>query len=213
MNELNHLIIEYPDFIEESSNKKVKCKNLGEKFAFINSFIFDYLKEYHIPVAFIKPQNKNSLWFYRYHKFPFSVKILNTADKRISRIFTVKENSPLNIPIFEYHLGPGKDNCISENHLTSFEICSNEDLRLINRICSKINAVLRSFFERRNASLVELSCFFGKTDDKLWLVDDFTPRSLKVIPVNNDHMIDPYKFSTSAEIKKYTDYLHNIMSL
>jgi phosphoribosylaminoimidazole-succinocarboxamide synthase len=212
MNEHNHLIIEYPDFIEENGNKKVKCKNLGEKFAFINSFIFDYLKEYHIPVAYIKSDEQHNLHFHKHHKFPFSVKILNIADKRISRIFSVKETSHLNIPILEYHYGNGKDTCISENHLISFDICTADEIRIINRICSKVNAVLRSFFERRNANIVEISCYFGRTDDKIWLVDDFTPRSMKVIPVSDSHNVEPYKFTTSVEIKRYTDFLYNLMS-
>jgi phosphoribosylaminoimidazole-succinocarboxamide synthase len=213
MNEHNHYLVEYPDFIEENHNKKVKCKNLGEKFAFINSFIFDYLKEYHIPTAFIKTQDKASLLFYKYSRFPFSVRILNNADKRIARIFSVKEHSLLNIPVFEYHYGSGKDSCISENHLISFDVCSNEDIKIINRICSKVNAVLKSFFERRNASLVEITCYFGKTEDKIWVVDDFTPKSLKVLPLTDGNELDPYKFSTSLEIKKYTDYLHHLMSI
>jgi phosphoribosylaminoimidazole-succinocarboxamide synthase len=212
MNEHNHLIVDYPDFIEENGHKKIKCKNLGEKFAFINSFVFDYLKEYHIPVAFIKTDGNHNLHFHKYQKFPFSVKILNIADKRISKIFSVKETTPLNIPIFEYHYGTGKDSCISENHLISFDICSNDDLRLINRICSKVNAVLRSYFERRNANLVEITCYFGKTDEKIWLVDDFTPKGMKILPFNNENNIDPYKFATSIEIKRYTDFLYNLMS-
>jgi phosphoribosylaminoimidazole-succinocarboxamide synthase len=211
MNEQNHLIIEYPDFIEENGNKKIKCKNIGEKFGYINSFIFDYLKEYHIPVAYIKSGHKNLLHFHKYEKFPFSVKILNIADRRVSKIFSVKEGSQLNIPILEYHYGTSRDSCISENHLISFEICTNEEIRLINRICSKVNAVLRSFFERRNATLIETSCYFGKTDDKIWVVDDFTPKSLKVMS-NDGVNIDPHKFTTANEIKKYTDYLYNLMS-
>jgi phosphoribosylaminoimidazole-succinocarboxamide synthase len=211
MNEHNHLIIEYHDFIQENGNK-IKCKNLGEKFAFINSFIFDYLKEYFIPVAYIKTEPKGHLHFLKHQKFPFSVKILNVADKRIAKIFSVKEGSNLNIPILEYHYGTAKDSCISDNHLISFDICTNEDIRIINRICSKVNAVLRSYFERRNGSLIEISCYFGKSEDKIFLVDDFTPRSMKVVPLNNDLNIDPHRFATSSDIKKYTDFLYNMMS-
>jgi phosphoribosylaminoimidazole-succinocarboxamide synthase len=212
MNEQDTIVIEYPDYIEENSSKKIKCKNLGEKFAHINSFIFDYLKGYHIPVAFLKPGGHTALLFHKYDKFPFSVKILNTADKRIARIFSVKESTPLNIPIFEYHYGNGRDSCISENHLLSFDICSMEDLKLVNRICSKVNAVLKSFFERRNSSLIEITCYFGKSDDKVMVIDDFTPKSLKVMPVGEDHNLDPHKFSSANEIKKYTDYLFNLTS-
>jgi hypothetical protein len=61
--------------------------------------------------------------------------------------------------------------------------------------------------------MAETTCSFGKFDDKIFVVDDFTPRSLKVIPLIKDNKtIDPYKFATAAEIKHYTDQLYNLMS-
>ena len=213
LDEQDYLIFEYPDFYSENGDKKVKVKDLGEKFATINSFFFDYLKGYHVPAAFVKTHDKNALKFVRYEKFPFSVKILNTVDKRTSKLFGKKENELLDLPIFEIHFGNGNDTLISESHLVAFDLCSNEDYKVITRICSKVNAVLKSFFERRSLMLAEATCQFGKSDEKIFLVDDFTPRSLKVLPSNKeDKWVDPYKFSTSAEIKNYTDHLLNLMS-
>jgi phosphoribosylaminoimidazole-succinocarboxamide synthase len=206
-------MVEYHDYYLDSNNNKVKCKNLGEKFASINSYFLDYLKEYHIPGAFLKLENKNSLIFQKYDKFPFSVRILNLIDKRTARIFNKKEFETLILPLFELHYGKGKDALISESHLIAFDLCSLEEIKVINRICSKINAVLKSFFERRNSFLAEVTCYFGKNEDKIFVIDDFTPSSMKVVPVNRDnHFIDPYKFGTSSEIKQYTDHLFNLMS-
>ena len=212
LDDKDFLTVEYADFYQ-SNGKKVKVKNLGEKFASINSFFFDYLKEYHIPAAFIKTYDKKILKFIKHNRFPFSIKILNIADKRTAKIFSRKEGDLLTLPVFEIHYGNGKDSLISESHVIAFDLCSNEDLKIINRICSKVNAVLRSFFERRGYLLAEATCSFGKIDEKIYLVDDFTPQSLKVIPLNKDNKeIDPYKFSTSAEIRHYTDHLFNMMS-
>jgi phosphoribosylaminoimidazole-succinocarboxamide synthase len=205
--------IEYQDYVVDLSDNKIKSKNLGEKFASINSFFLDYLKEYHIPSSFLKLENKTHLRYLNHNKYPFSVRILNIIDKRTSRIFHKKEFENLPLPLFELHYGIGKDTLISESHLISFDLCNVEDYKIINRICSKINAVMKSFFERRNSLLAEVSCHFGKLEDKIYLVDDFTPASLKVIPLNKDnHYIDPYKFGTSSEIKHYTDHLFNLMS-
>lgn len=211
--EKDYLVIEYEDTFSPNGDKKIKIKNLGEKFASINSFFFDYLKEYHIPAGFIKIHGKNSLKLIKHQRFPFAVKILNIADKRTSKIFGIKEGEVLNLPIFEIHTGNGKDSLISESHLIAFELCTVEQLKLINRICSKVNAVLKSFFERRGFLLAEATCHFGKYEDKVFLVDDFTPKSLKIVPINKEEkLIDPYKLTTSAEIKHYTDHLFNIMS-
>jgi phosphoribosylaminoimidazole-succinocarboxamide synthase len=204
--------IEYHDYYS-NGNGKVKCKNLGEKFASINSYFLEYLREYHIPGAFIKTDGKSSLIFQKHDKFPFSVRILNIIDKRTASIFDKNEFDPLVLPLFELHHGNGKESLISESHLVAFDLCTIEEIKIINRICSKINAVLKSFFERRNSLLAEVTCSFGKNEDKIFLVDDFTPASLKVIPVNKENnFIDPYKFETAAEIKQYTDHLFNLMS-
>jgi phosphoribosylaminoimidazole-succinocarboxamide synthase len=211
--DLTYQTVEYPDYILDFNNNKIKSKNLGEKFAVINSFFLDYLKEYHIPSSFLKLENKTHLKYLEHNKYPFSVRILNVIDKRTSRIFHKKEFENLPLPVFELHYGNGKDTLISESHLISFDLCNIEDYKIINRICSKINAVLKSFFERRNSLLAEVTCHFGKLEDKIYLVDDFTPSSLKVIPLNKDnHYLDPYKFGTSAEIRQYTDHLVNLMS-
>jgi len=205
-------VIEYHDYYC-NGNGKIKCKNLGEKFASINSYFLDYLREYHIPGAFLKLEGKNTLLFQKYDKFPFSVRILNIIDKRTGRIFNKKELDPLVLPLFELHHGSGKDSLISESHLIAFDLCTIDEIKTINRICSKINAVLKSFFERRNSLLAEVTCSFGKNEDKIFLVDDFTPPSMKVIPLTREnHFIDPYKFGTASEIKQYTDHLINLMS-
>lgn len=213
LDEKDYFLIEYFDFLSINGDKKVKIKGLGEKFASINSFIFEYLKEYHIPAAFVKSHDKSLLKFIKYKKFPFSIKILNVVDKRTSKIFNKKEGELLGLPIFEIHLGDSKDSLISESHLLAFDLCSMEEFKIVNRICSKINAVLKSFFERRGYLMAETRCDFGKFEDKIFVVDDFTPRSLKIIALNKDIKgPDPYKFTTSAEIRHYTEHLFNIMS-
>lgn len=204
----NYIFVEYEDIIESYKNKKMKVKGVGEKFASINSFFLDYLKEYHIPVAYVKNISKSVLKFIDHKKFPFSIRILNAADKRTAKIFNIKEFEPLNLPLFEFHFGNRQDSLISESHLISFDLCTYEDLKLINRICSKVNAVLKSFFERRGEILAEMNCTFGKAEEKIYVVEDFTPISLKILPVEiNNKSLNPYKLTTPAQFRKYTDHL------
>ncbi|MGD8307302.1 MAG: phosphoribosylaminoimidazolesuccinocarboxamide synthase [Ignavibacteria bacterium] len=211
--EQNYFRVEYSDFFYSTQNKKVKVKDLGKKFASINSFFFDYLKEYHVPCAFIKSHQDNSLVYIKYDELSFSVKILNACDKRTAKIFSLKEGDPLDLPVFEYHYGDNKNSLISESHLTAFDVCSNEDLKVINRICSKVNAVLKAFFERRNETVAEVTCTFGKYEDKIYLVNDFSPMSLKIFTNGNTKKwTDPYRLKTSNEMRKYTDFLFNITS-
>lgn len=210
----NYYKIEYFDSYETSDGKKVKVKDLGNKVTFINAFFLDYLKEYHIPSAFLRKDGDNSLKFSTNNGFLFRVKILNNTDKRNAKIFGMKEGSPLTLPVFEFHYGCGKESIISESHLIAFNLCNPEDMKLISRICSKINAVLKSFFERRNEILAEVCCHFGKYEEKVFLVGDFSPASLKIFPKDESvKWTNPYRLSTAAEVKKYTEHLFNIASV
>ena len=206
--EQGYQLVEYEDFFFPQKSKKVTSKELGEKIASINSFFFEYLKGYNIPCAFVKKTGRKNLLFLKYTEFPFKIRILNAADKRIAKIFSIKTGSALDLPVLEYHFGDSRDSMITESHLISFNLCSYDDLKLMNRLCSKINAIIKSFFERRNEFLVELTCGFGKFEGKIFLIDDFSPISMKILKNESDGKLpDPYKIETPAQMKKYSDHL------
>jgi phosphoribosylaminoimidazole-succinocarboxamide synthase len=209
--EPNLKLVEYNDFFMTSKNKKVSVKSLGEKSTLLNSYFFEYLKGYNIPCAFIKKATKNSLQLLNVNDFTFRLKLLNAADNRTAKIFSIKPGSALELPIQEYHFGDSKDSVITESHIISFNLCSYDELKIINRLCSKINAIVKFFFERRNVSLVELTCIFGKFEGKIYLIGDFSPVSLKILSSKLDEILpDPYKIETFAQMKKYTDYLFKL---
>lgn len=205
--EQGYQLIEYEDFFLQG-NKKITLKNLGEKVASINSYFFEYLKGYNIPCAYVKKIGGKNLLFLKYTEFPFKIRILNAADKKIAKIFSIKTGVTLELPVLEYHYGDSKDSMITESHLISFNLCSYDDLKLMNRLCSKINVIIKSFFERRNEYLVELTCGFGKFEGKIFLIDDFSPFSMKIIKNESDGKLpDSYKIETPAQMKKYSDHL------
>ena len=202
----------YEDYIFNGKSKKIISKNLGANFAKINSFLLDYLKTYHVPVASVKMVCNNTIKFIKYSPISFSVKVLNYIDKRTAKIFGKNENEHLDLPLYEYYFGDGNNNLVSESHLISFNLINFEQLKTINRICSKVNAVLRSFFERRGVFLGEVTCSFGKHGEKIYLVNNLTPLSLKITEQNNKNkFIDPYKLETPAKLRNYTEYILNLI--
>lgn len=206
----NSYIIEYKDQVHLDGKRIVKFKELGQKFAFINSFFFDYLKSYNIPTGFKKCID-SSVHFQNHTRFPFTIRVFNIVDKRIAKLFEKKEGEDLSIPIFEFLYGNAKDNLITESHLISLDICPIEELKTMKRICSKVNAVLKSYFERRNTVLAEFKCVFGKDEDKIFVVDNFTPKSLKVLSSTPDaKSITPYKFKSPVEFRDYVEFISSL---
>lgn len=207
------MLVEYYDFFITQKNIKVAAKNLGEKTALLNSYFFEYLKGYNIPCAFMKKDDKKKNQVINVVDFRFRVKVLNAADGRTAKIFSIKPGSSLELPILEYHFGDSKESVITESHIISFNLCSYEDLKMINRLCSKINAIIKSFFERRNVSLLELTCRFGKFEGKIYLIDDFSPMSIKIVSGKKEEKLpDPYKIESAAQMNKYSDYLLKLTS-
>ena len=200
--------IEYHDYFINQKHKKVTSKKLGEKTAELNSYFFEYVTGYNIATAYVKRESDKSISIYMVEEFPFTIKVINAADARTSRIFAIKNGSALQLPIIEYHCGDSKESLIGESHIISFDLCSYEELKLINRVCSKLNAIVKSFFERRNVSLLELTCRFGKFEGKVLLFADFSPQSIKITSNNaNDKLPDAYKIETAAQMNKYSDFL------
>ncbi len=203
--------IVFPDFISNKNSKKISSKDIGANFAKINIHFLDYLKEYHVPVASVKLIDENTIKFLRYNEIKFSVRILNYIDRRTAKIFNKKEFEILDLPLYEYIYGDGEDNIVSESHLISFNLINFEHLKIVNRICSKVNAILRSYFERRGEFLGEVTCSFGEHGNKIYLVSDFTPVSLKILNLNNNS-IDPYKLDTPSNVRKYTNFILNLIN-
>jgi phosphoribosylaminoimidazole-succinocarboxamide synthase len=191
---------------------KSKIKDLGIKTAELSTYFFEYLTSFQVPTAYVKRDSENIIKFVDYTEYKFLLKLLNYSDKRIAKVFGIKQNVELKLPVYEFRFGDCKDNLINESHLLSFDLCNSEDLKVILRISSKINAVLKSFFERRNEILTELDLKFGKFQDKIYVCGDFSPFGIKVYPIEDiSRWTDPNKLNTPSEIKKYTDFLYNIV--
>lgn len=207
----NLIRIQYSDNVEGSFGA-FTINDIGTKFTSVNGFFLDYLSAYNIPSGFRKIAD-NNLLIQNHNRFPFYCKLLNNCDKRSAKIFSAKEGQVLSLPVIQYHYGESKDNFISESHLFAFDLCTMEELKVMKRICSKMNAVLKPFFERRNAILAEVDCYFGKDEEKLFLVDDFTPSSLKVISTGNGQTVNPYKIRNVDDFTLYTDFISNLTNI
>lgn len=207
-NEDNTFIKAYSDTIYTEKNVRKRAKNIGEYFAKLNSFFLEYLEKYNIPTGYLKTVDKNKLVFENLTVFPFNCKISNILDKKHAALFSKNENELLALPYSEFYCLAEQKHLINESHLLSFELATVEDLKIINRICSKVNAVLKSFFERRNFVLGELICYFAKSNEKIVLISDFSPLGIKILPIDGNFLNHKFlKRNNFEDLKLYTEFL------
>ena len=207
------LEVTFSDTIEISQKplQQKKIKGIGEKVAKINSYFFEYINGFNIPTVFDKLNSENQYQVKKFIEVPFLIKMLNNVDKRTSKIFNIDEYENLSIPILEIYKDDNPFSLITESHILAFNLVSSLELRYIFRLCSKINAVLKNFFERRNLLLAEFNCHFGKVENQILPIGDFTPMSFKIIDKNNTSL-NPYKIKTPKEISLYTNLIFNLIN-
>lgn len=203
--EKNVLVTEYLDEVR-LNDRKTRIEGIGIKIAQINSFFMDYLNAYNIPTCYLKSL-ENKVYLNNHTKFSFNIRVTNSVDARLAELFDKKEGDSLSIPIFEFLVGHSDCNLVNESHLISFEICNTEEIKVIKRLCSKVNAVLKSFFERRNCFLAEYICSFGKDNDKIMLLNSFTPKYIKINTGSSSNLL----INKPSEFRNYIDFMLNLI--
>ena len=175
----------YPTIVLGNHKKKLRYKTLAVDCATINQYFFEYLNTYNIPTAFQEKVDEKTLRFTPVEVVPFFIRIVNHIDGHFSRILGKTLWETYSIPVLEYYTLPPTQNMISLNHIVATGMLGVEDVKFLNRLCTKMNALLKSFFERREQLLLSVDCFFGKNNDKFVLCGEFDPLHLRIIGKND----------------------------
>lgn len=182
----------------------------------ISSFLFEYLDGYRIPTHFVRKCSSQEMLVRKLTMIPLEVEIRNVATGSYARRFDLKEGSDLLFPVIEHYYKRadlGKP-LVNDFHIFSLGIATPEQLRLINRLASKANIVLRSFFERRDLKLVSMTLEFGldangshHADPQMVIGDEISPRTCRFGDLKNSESGQLVEIDT-AENGAYLE-IHN----
>lgn len=176
---------EKPDLVvqEFTSNgsddpkKRSKTRDLRVLRNEISSYLFEYLQGFHIPNHYVQRRNETEMVVKRLSVIPLSVKIYNAAIGTIPKRFGISEGTALEFPIIEHYYvnGAKTPSWVNESHVYAFNVATPEELRQMNRIAAKVNAVLRGLCNRRQLMLVDLHLEFGRYRGQIMLGDELSP--------------------------------------
>jgi phosphoribosylaminoimidazole-succinocarboxamide synthase len=150
----------------------------------ISSYLFTYLAGFHIPTHFIEKASASSMRVRRLKMIPLEVHVYNTALGAGARRLGLKDGTDLTFPIIEHyykHPEVGRP-LVNEFHMYALNIATPEHVRVMNRLASKTNVVLRSLFERRGLKLQSISLEFGITNNQIVIGDEISPRTCRFVP-------------------------------
>lgn len=205
----NLIAVVYKDFYPLSEKRKIRYKNMRNDFAQIASFFLDYLKSFELAVIY-KKFSDGALIFDEHEEIPVMLKVINYVDLPSSQIFNRKKYEELPVPYYQYFSGENFSP-IPESQLIAFDIIAPEESKALIRRAFKVNILLKSFFERRNARLLEFNSLFGKKNDSIFFIGDCSPLSLKVKLNSDDNFENYLEFKRSLDLKKYTMMLKGLI--
>jgi phosphoribosylaminoimidazole-succinocarboxamide synthase len=206
-------ILEFLDKISVGKKKKaIKKRAVTNNQVSVRLFL--YLKSFRVLTHFIKVINEKSILVKKLDMFPFRIVIRNIARGDFAERYGFEENSPLVPPIFEFF--PKEDElkevAMNESHVSAHGLATQEELRRIKAISTRINAVLVPFFLRRKMRLVEYSVEFGKAEDKIILGDEISPDTLILwdIADRDDNQKDMFALHSKSPEKAYQEILQRV---
>ncbi|OQX86422.1 hypothetical protein B6D60_06380 [candidate division KSB1 bacterium 4484_87] len=194
------LIVKFSDEVPlKSPNKTVAVKGKGAINNQIAIYLYKYLSSFHIVTHFLSELSDREMVIQSVEQIPVEIVVHNFVGKELADRFGLEETTTLNSPIQEYFLKDERQNnpFINQTHLQALGILQAEEFRMIERLVAKINAVMRSFFLRRQLQLVNFKLEFGKIGNKLVLAGDLSPDTIVVADMA-EGQIDFNKFKITA---------------
>ena len=206
-------ILEFLDKAVVGKKKKtIKKKAISNNQ--VSARLFLYLKSFRVLTHFVKTLSDKTMLVKKLDIFPFLIVIRNVARGDFAEQYGFENNSPLAPPIFEFIPKGGdlKDVTMNESHVSAHGLATQDELRRIKAISTRVNAVLVPFFLRRKMRLVEYCLEFGKVDDKIILGDEISPDTTVLwdIAAREDNQKDMFAMFSKSPEKAYQEILQRV---
>jgi phosphoribosylaminoimidazole-succinocarboxamide synthase len=206
------------EFISNGGNGQVKptsTPDLNTLRNEISSYLFEYVDGFHIPTHFVTKAAPREMMVRRTEIVPISVRVYNSGNGVLSKRFGVKENGSLEFPIIEHYYQNGLRTgaWVNEFHVYALGIATPEEFKQINRIASKVNAVLRGLCDRRQLAVTELQLEFGRAKGQILLCDELSPLTCQFIDLTIDDRAKRNRFCVDGEnaVANITELYHRLI--
>lgn len=192
-----YLLMEFKDDISAFDGaKKSAFERKGEFNNMISAYLFEYLENYNIPTQFVQMVSSNSMLVKNLKMIPVEVVLRNIAAGSLCKRYGTEEGVVLSYPILELYLKDDSrhDPMMNETHAYAFGLCTPEQMRTVTRIASKVNAIFKSFFDRRELTLVDFKLEFGTTEGEVYLGDEISGDTCRIWDKKTGKKLDKDRF-------------------
>lgn len=209
----DQVVIKFEDtFAAKGDGKKESLPQKGEMNNEISAFLFEYLESYNVPTHFVRNYDSRSFVARKLDMIPIEISVYNAASGDLAKRLAIEEGRLLEFPVVEMYLkkNDGEWTMINEYHAYALGLCDRKEMTSVTRIATKVNAVLKSFFDRRKLKLVEFSLEFGRHQNQILVGDEMSLDSIRLGSVNDDGGFDPLAYHTRKDGKMFAQLKETI---
>lgn len=183
--QVDHLIMHFKDTYSDGKMKKT-VKDKGAHCQAIAETLFKFLESYHIPTHYVKKVKPGEILVRACSVIPIDVQVWNFAVDDIARRYRLKKGIPLNYTIVEYYIKDDRHQMINIDHVCAFGYANPDEMESLDRTVRKANAILKSYFDRRDLKLAQFHMEFGRFKDEIVVVDALTPDHMRMLDFSSD---------------------------
>lgn len=209
------VVVEFQNhFLSTGSSKKERMDGKAEANNTISCALFDYLASYNVPTYLIKKIDGKSFSAKHVEMIPVSVSIWNIASSDLSKRFALDDGKVLEYPIVEmyYKNEKLKIPMINEYHAYALGLCDRKEMGNILRIATKVNAILKSLFDRKNFKLVNFQIEFGRYHNQIILADKLNLDNITLWELNEKGGYEKFDMKGSNRKKNFKELQDRVVS-
>ena len=162
----------------------------------ISKIMFELLESKGIETHFVKKIDDRQMLMKSVKIIPLEVTMRNIVAGGMAKLLAIKEGTPLEEPVLEYHLKEDAlhDPLINDYHAKALKLATDEELDFIKKKSFEINNILKAFFIHRNIILVDFKLEFGRHKGKVLLADEISPDTCRFWDKDTQKKLDKDRF-------------------
>jgi phosphoribosylaminoimidazole-succinocarboxamide synthase len=212
-NQNDQVVVAFNDASAGKAKKKDATAEKAEINNSVSAFLFDYLESYNVPTHFIRKLDDFSFLAKKAEMIPITISVYNIGSKRLAERFGIEEGKVLEFPIVELYYKDEKKKLpmINEYHAYAMGLCERKEMSSIQRIATKVNAVLKSFCDRRKLKLINFHLEFGRSHNQVVLADDVSLNSMNLWLVKEDGDFEKLPEGDEKGLEAYHELKNRIL--
>jgi len=162
----------------------------------ISARLFTYLKEQGVDNHFVELKGEREQLVQAVEIIPIEVIARNIAAGSLAERLGLAEGTSLKRPVLEFcyksdELG---DPMINQYHIFAIDLCSPEELKVIEEISWRVNELLQARLDRAGLILVDYKLEFGRHQGRVLLADEISPDTCRLWDKKTREKLDKDRF-------------------